>query len=93
MDSQKSIDIIRSILDHPQWEASYLYELIEEVMKSNTERKFSFTTNTAYLLNMYYQHTKEDSVVDGKAYAFIRKEHDKQDRNLIRVTYEVIKND
>jgi len=52
--------------------------------------EFSFTTNTAYLLNMYYHNTKEDSAVDGEAYAFIRKEHDKQDGKFIKVTFEVV---
>lgn len=37
MDKQKAIDIIRSILDHPQWEAPYLFELIESIIYSTDE--------------------------------------------------------
>ena len=92
MNEQKKIDIISSILDHPQWEAKYLFELIKELVDLEGNNRFSFKTNTAYILNTYFQHTKKDSIVDGKAFEFIRKEHDNPSikHGFIKITFEVI---
>lgn len=55
-----------------------------------TDNLISYKTNTAYILNMYLQNAKEDSIVDGEAYAFIRKEHEKHNGKFIKVTFEVV---
>ncbi len=53
-------------------------------------KECSFRTNTAYILNMYFQNTKKSSFVDGQAFEFIRKEHDAHRGRFIKVTFEVV---
>jgi hypothetical protein len=38
MNKQQKLDIISSILDHPQWEAEYLFELIMAVVTSSNSK-------------------------------------------------------